>query len=143
MNTYKGTQAETLAAQFPNVPQMMTDARHKEIVQARKESLDEAKELIYFASLEELRDLSEPIFERWLSITGCAPKMEDALCELDEHIAIGDHGDNAQRALKTMRWLQQQVAKLEHDLANEKAATKMLSYQLEQLRHKIELELKI
>lgn len=86
---YKGTQAETLAAQFPNVPEMISKAPIKSVRDGRCEDVSSIiAPYITIATLEDLLLLGRLILGQWLSITECAPKMEDALVELGYHITL-------------------------------------------------------
>lgn len=89
MNNFTGTQAEGLADQFPNVPEMIKEAHKRILIKARKEDMDDLlKPFIETSSLLELQAIIELAFERWTSITGCAPRFEDSLVELKEQIKM-------------------------------------------------------
>ena len=85
----KNTQAAGFLLQFPNVPDMIRCAHSAYENKCRAEDMQEViLPFIEGASLRELQYVMEAVLERQTTITGLAPRLEDAICELREQIKM-------------------------------------------------------
>lgn len=79
---------------FPDVPQMIVDARQQARRASRIEEAEAIAEFIETASLVECKQIIDKLVGRVSALIGCASELEDASCVLAVEISNDSEGRN-------------------------------------------------